>query len=500
MNSNETIPGESAGIIFIVDDSSSNRQTLTSLIKYHTNYSVIAAKDALTAMDSVFKETSTLPDLFLLDILMPGVNGYEMARELKNNPRTTDIPIIFITSLSEESDLIEGFKAGAADYVVKPFSAAEVISRINVHIRVRKLQKELKQKNKEIESKNKYLNTVIESLAYPFFVINVEDCMIELANTAANMLYPFNEPMPCYEYFYRLKEPCTPDVIACPMCEMKKTGQPVTIQKKIDEDDGREHIFDIYNYPMSNETGKLTHMISYYVDITDKKKAEEELRQFVYVASHDLKEPLRMINSYLQLLEKRYGAKLDQDAQDFIRFALDGGHRMQELMDDLLELSRVHTRSKPFETIDMNESVLLALSNLKVALEESDAQVDYAELPQITGDLTQMVQLFQNLIGNGVKYRNNEIKPEIVIGFTEKSEFYHFFVQDNGIGMEETDYKRIFQPFTRLHTRDEYPGTGIGLAICKEIVQRHLGSIWVESVPEKGSTFRFSIPKPQKKS
>ena len=241
-------------------------------------------------------------------------------------------------------------------------------------------------------------------------------------------------------------------------------------------------------------------------DITEKKRAEErlkrilelersntELEQFAYVASHDLQEPLRMVTSYVKLLERRYKGRLDKDADEFIGFAADGAARMRTLINDLLSYSRLSTRAQPFEKVDCNAALAAALGNLRLAIEESRADVAFEALPEVMADAVQLVQLFQNLVSNAVKFRREEI-PRVRISAGRKDGDWLFAVADNGIGIEPEYKERIFLIFQRLHGRGEYSGTGIGLAICRRIVERHGGRIWVESVPGQGSTFFFTIP------
>lgn len=241
-------------------------------------------------------------------------------------------------------------------------------------------------------------------------------------------------------------------------------------------------------------------------DISDRKQAEEEIRkqsqelirsnadleQFAYVASHDLQEPLRMVTSYLQLLERRYKDKLDANANEFIAYAVDGASRMQTLINDLLTFSRLGTRSQPFRIVNTSAILSDVLVNLKIAIEESGTVVTYDALPNLTGDPSQLSQLFQNLIGNAIKFRG-EIQPQIHIGVEFKDGQWLFLVRDNGIGIDPQYRDRIFLIFQRLHNRTKYSGTGIGLAICKKIVERHGGCLWVEPSPVQGSTFYFTI-------
>ena len=224
------------------------------------------------------------------------------------------------------------------------------------------------------------------------------------------------------------------------------------------------------------------------------EKSNEELKQFAYVASHDLQEPLRKVNSFCQLLSDEYSDQLDDDAKSYIRYAVDGATRMRNLVADLLEYSRVETQGKPLVPVDAGDACSEAIEILRFAIEENYAKITVEPLPTIQADRLQLIRLFQNLIGNAIKYRGESL-PEIQIRVEEQSHDWVISIQDNGIGMESQYYERIFVMFQRLHARDEYSGTGIGLAICKRIVDRLNGRLWVESDPGIGSTFFLSVPK-----
>ena len=259
------------------------------------------------------------------------------------------------------------------------------------------------------------------------------------------------------------------------------------------------------------EVEGVPRLIGVGMDITSRKSAEEELaaksdalersnkelEQFAYVASHDLQEPLRMITSYLQLLVRRYREKLDGDALEFIDFAVDGSTRMKQLINDLLVYSRVNTVTKEFAPTDMEEVLQSAVKNLHLVIEENQAKITHDPLPTVMADDVQMVSLFQNLIGNAIKYHGQEV-PRIHIGVTNIRREWQFSFKDNGIGIDPQYFERVFVIFQRLHNRDTYSGTGIGLAVSKRIVERHNGRIWVESLPGQGSTFYFTLPKNRK--
>jgi len=236
----------------------------------------------------------------------------------------------------------------------------------------------------------------------------------------------------------------------------------------------------------------------------DLERSNQELEQFAYVASHDLQEPLRMVAAYVQLLAKDYGGQLSAEADEYIDFAVDGAKRMQRLIDDLLAYSRVGTRGQAFRPVNCEEVLGEVLSSLRLAVEESGATITAGPLPVVCGDRGQIYQLLQNLLANAIKFRaavppiihvSAALRPvERTQGGSGDGSHWLFAVRDNGIGIEPQYNKRIFVIFQRLHSRTRYSGTGIGLAICKKIVERHGGQIWVESVPGYGSTFYFTLP------
>jgi PAS domain S-box-containing protein len=258
---------------------------------------------------------------------------------------------------------------------------------------------------------------------------------------------------------------------------------------------------------LRDSAGQPTRTMATIEDITERKRAEEKLRltlaelersnkeleQFAYAASHDLQEPLRMVSSYTQLLARRYQDRLDADANEFIAFAVDGANRMRGLINDLLAYSRVGTRAREFELTDCAAVLDQALANLKAAIQESGAVVTHDPMPAVMADGSQMVQLFQNLIGNAIKF-HGRTPPRVHLSTVQTGNEWVFCIRDEGIGIDPQDAERIFNVFERLHAREEYPGTGIGLAICKKIVERHAGRIWVESQLAKGSAFQFTIP------
>jgi signal transduction histidine kinase len=373
----------SGGTILIVDDMPANLEVVTSHLERQGYRAVVA----LSGDEGIERAEYVQPDLILLDIMMPGIDGFEICRRLKAGDRTRAIPVIFMTALSDTTDKLAGFAAGAVDYVTKPLNGAEVLARIESHLALYALRRQLAEQNAQLQQE---------------IAVRAEaEAALQRSNT--------------------------------------------------------------------------------------------EFEQLAYVASHDMQEPLRKIASYLQLLSQRYQGQLDADADEFIGYAVDGAKRMQALINDLLAFSRVGTKAKPFAPADCGLIVKTALADLQFAIEDAGARVDVGDLPMVLGDATQLSQLFRNLISNAIKFRRDE--PPVVRVTSERAEaFWRFTVGDNGIGIAAEYFERIFVIFQRLHGRSQYAGTGIGLAICKKIVERHGGQIEVRSVEGEGSEFAFTLP------
>ncbi|MCD4845000.1 MAG: PAS domain S-box protein [Methanosarcinales archaeon] len=356
------------------------------------------------------------------------------------------------------------------------------------------------------ESEDRF-RTIFDSINDAVFIHDIETGAILNVNKTT-----------CDMYGYTREELCKLDVQTISIGEapytledaiewMKKTtaGEPQVFEWMGKHKSGR--LFWVEVSMRSAVVGGCERLLVVVRDITQRKAAEEELlkratalersnkelEQFAYVASHDLQEPLRMVSSYVQLLARRYKGKLDHDADDFIGYAVDGANRMQTLIDDLLIFSRVGTQGKSFEPTNCETVLEQVLINLKMAIGDSYAMITHDPLPTIMADGSQLTQLLQNLISNAIKFQGDET-PRIHISAEQKDDEWEFSVADNGIGIKPEFFDRIFVIFQRLHSREEYSGTGIGLAVCKKIVERHGGRIWVESVPGKGTTFFFTIP------
>ena len=422
---NAEYPTKTYGEILVVDDRLLNSTLLFNILT-DKGYEVRQAMDGPEAIKAVF---DAHPDIILLDIVMPGMDGYEVCEHLKQFEDTAKIPIIFLSALDSEFDKVKAFEVGGVDYITKPFKVKEVLARVEHQLMLQTQRHIIASQNLQLTEKNEQLQ--------------------ELNN-------------------------------------------------------------------------KLV-------------ESNRELEEFAYIVSHDLQSPLHTTMGFARLLGKKYENILDGKAKLYIDRILEGGNRMNHLIDDLLEYSRVQTRTRAFEPINLNSILEEVLSSLEWAIQKKEAEIICDRpLPEVMGDSTQLQQLFQNLIGNAIKFQPQNRHPKINIILNkctnsrehitaltedfsgedspETSESQEFVraierptesqppsewligIQDNGIGIPTNEFKHIFQICQRLHTDKEYPGTGIGLTICKKIVERHGGKIWLQSKVDVGTTFYFTFP------
>ncbi len=352
---------------------------------------------------------------------------------------------------------------------------------------------EQKKTQNEIYKQTKFLQTVYKNIDAVLFSFDKNGIISFIEGNLVNKLMPNHGNITGQKFTEVFSDK---DIFSA--YENSLSGEDQVIH----ETKFKDTYIDIFLHPSFNSKKEVTAVYGIAVDITqlhyaisELKRSNMDLEQFAYVASHDLQEPLRMVSNFTQLLEKKYADKLDENANKYIFYAVDGAKRMQTLINDLLSYSRINTHAKKHEEVDMNEIVKKAKYNLTTAINECHAKVLSDDLPIINAEPTQMLQIMQNLIGNALKFKKDNESPVIKVSYKENSTHYEFCISDNGIGIDKKYHERIFIIFQRLHSRTEYSGTGIGLAICKRIAEKHGGKIWFESTQEEGSNFFFTIAK-----
>ena len=442
------------------------------------------------------------PDVVLADYSLPQWSGMEALAVLAQEGLS--VPAILVSGMLGEETAVECIKQGATDYVLK-----RALARLPVAIR-RALEERQAQERRELAEQ--LFRRAVEASPSGILMVD-EEGRILLANAESDRLFGYGtgelagQPVDALvpERFREGHPGQRAGYHASPSKRSMGRGRELYGMRK----DGSEFPCEIGLNPVQTSTGVQT--LIAVVDITERKQAEqeaeeftrelkrsnEELEQFAYIASHDLQEPLRMVASYTELLGERYRGRLDEKADKYIAYAVDGAHRMQRLIQDLLAYARVSSQAKPLQPTDAGAVLAEVLIQLRPTIEKNRARIISDKLPVVSADEGQLGQVLQNLIGNAVKFHDGK-PPQIEVRAKRVGKMVQFSVADNGIGIAKENGGRIFQMFQRLHTREEYDGTGIGLTIAKRIVERHGGKIWFDSVPGTGTTFRFTMPSAEK--
>jgi PAS domain S-box-containing protein len=496
-------------------------------------------------------------DLLLCDLHLPGANGFDICRQVKAQASSAKLPVVLLTRWADPLNILRGMEAGADGFISKGQRRAEIVHRVRRVIeRSRQAQHSDTGKTRvvfldtefELSARREqllevllagfedtvYLNGKFEEemtkrlaaqaaerekdAQYRAIFESANDAIVTIdergiiisANPTTEEVFGYTLPEVIGHSVSRLIPSPHREQHDDYIAQYVATGvggdvigirREVTGQRK----DGTLASLDLSVSAIVLDDRRL--FTGILRDITSRKNAERmleqysqelkrsnaELEQYAYVVSHDLKEPLRMVTSFTNLLEEELRKGLSNDARRYMRFVSDGAGRMRTMIEDLLDYSRVGRGDMEMEATDLTEAVATALENLAISIQESGVEVQIGELPPVSGVPSLLLRLFQNLIGNAIKFRGDR-KPVIQIGAEQDGETWKLFVRDNGIGIESQHLERVFQVFQRLHRRDEYEGSGIGLAVCRKIVERHGGQLWVESVKDEGSTFWLTFP------
>jgi len=489
-----------AGRILLADDNADMRDYVRRLLG--ASYEIEAVGNGVEALKSARENP---PDLVLTDVMMPELDGFGLLHELRAGETTRTIPVILLSARAGEDARIEGLAAGADDYIVKPFTARELLARVSAHLSINRLRIEAADRERalrgEAETAREHVTVILESISDAFLAFDQQWSFTYVNAEAERTTGKTREELIGRDFW---------DVFP----ETRGTNLETQFRRAMADRVAIQfenyyrpwqRWFEIRVYPAKD------HGVSvFYQDITKRKEIEEAMRrsnealqaantdleQFAYSASHDLREPLRAIRIYCQLLKQTYAGQLDSKADEMIEFCVDGAQRMNVLIDDLLDFINVSSKlTVQPEAVSLESALAGALLNLDAAIAETGAAVSHDPMPAVRVAPVHAEQLFQNLIGNALKY-HSDAPPVIHIGARRENAGWIFSVQDNGIGIAPEHRETVFELCKRLHADSEYPGTGVGLAICKKLVERYGGRIWVESEFGKGATFFFSIPEP----
>ncbi|MDA8164506.1 MAG: response regulator [Desulfobacteraceae bacterium] len=487
MQSDRNRPERKRLEILIVEDSATQAERLDYTLT-HRDFATLRAKNGREALEMLDEHR---PDIVISDIMMPEMDGFTLCRRIKESEKTGGLPVILLTALSDPEDVLKGLESGADGFVTKPYDETYLLERVR---RVLALPPAPPAEAAELDFNGRTYRIaagrrrILDLLISTYETAVAKNRQLEAARRELETLNR------------RLEE--------------KVRERTRSLEKEIEERKRAEAAVRTLNTELEDKVRERTGQLETANQklrqslaerqradaererlLADLARSNQELEQFAYIASHDLQTPLRAVSGFLDLLSRRYHGRLGREADEFIAYAVDGARRMHQLIEDILAYSRVGTRGTPFAPVDCGKALARALANLRPEIGESGGEIEKGELPTVSGDESQLVQLFQNLVGNALKYRKESEPPRIRVTAIPGPEEFLFAVEDNGIGLEPRFAERIFQIFQRLHTSGEYSGTGIGLAICKKIVERHGGRIWVESEPGQGATFRFTLPR-----
>jgi len=502
--------------ILLVDDTPENLVSLEATLN-GLGQELVLANSGREALRHVLNDDFAA---ILLDVRMPDMDGFETAELIRSRPRSREVPILFLTGYRNEEHLFRGYDLGAVDFLFKPIVPEVLRSKVAVFVELSRGNARLKEQARVLQKAEQRVRSLLEAAPDAMVMCHL-DGEVVMVNSRTELLFNCGRDKLMSKNFrtlvpgWRFRLPDAWEDDSDPPA-VEPAQQRVEL---LAFPEGRPPFpVEITFSPLHTEEGVV--VTSAIRDISERKRTEEqirqlnasleervlertealmrsneELQQFAYVASHDLQEPLRTVSVYAQLLEARYKGQLQGDADQFISFIVQGAGRMQRLIHDLLDFSRVEARGADFFAQISCDTVLDdAIRNLKSSIEDSGAIVTREGLPVVSGDAIQLTRLFQNLLANSIKYRGEEV-PRIHVAAVGGGGEWRFSVTDNGIGIEPQYAEKVFGIFKCLQPRDKRSGNGMGLAICRKIVSRHEGRIWVESELGKGAAFYFTLPR-----
>ncbi len=524
-------PVTARGRVLVADDNADLREYIRRLLEPHHDVQVVP--DGAAALEAA---RASRPDLVITDVMMPHLDGFGLLRTLREAAETREVPIIMLSARADEEARVHGLETGADDYLVKPFSARELLAKVNAQLALSSLRRaalereqaystELEQRvearTEELrasllasERQTAELNAILASLPDAVFVGDMTG--FKRVNQPALDLLGFDDlaeldrSVPAIDAQLVLRDPETGERLPSEEGPFVKAARGQANQVDVvmrHVKTGEDRVVRVAAAPI-HQGDRVVGAVSVVSDVTERAqlyatlrqanmeltRSNTELERFAYIASHDLQEPIRTVTSFAGLVSRRYASRLDERGQGYLRTIELGAERLKTLVDDLLVFSRLNADPTPFRSVRMDEPLNEALSRLGAALQGAAAQVDVGPLPVVHGDAPRLAQLLQNLLGNAVKFRRDDVPVAIQVSAEQEGRLWHFRVTDNGIGIDQQFHERIFEMFQRLHGRQQYEGSGLGLAIGQKIVVQHGGRLWVESRPGTGSTFHFTLP------
>jgi PAS domain S-box-containing protein len=450
----------------------------------------------------------------LLDYSLPAMNGIEVLKNIRNlHPF---LPVILLTGQGNEAIAVEAIKEGAYDYLVKSQVSSEKLNNIiKVAItqsilkrNIADIKYQMQQKTLELALSEERYELAVQGMSAGLWDWNVETNELYWSKQFRDIVGVSSEKFrPHYDEFVNRLHPDDRDATITALNNHINDRTIYNVEYRLRCEDGNYVWLQACGQAKWNEDGIPVRMVGSVNNISERKKLEieredliekltesnSELERFAYICSHDLQEPLRMISSFTQLLEKHSGGEMDDRSTHYMQYIKDGAAQARRLINDVLNYARVDHESEMLADVDCETILKNVLHDLSPRIEETGAKITSGRLPTVHLQATHLRQLLQNLIGNALKFCTTA--PQIDINVKDDGEFYCFSVRDNGIGIAHEHMQKIFAIFQRLHSREHYPGTGIGLALCKKLVQKYGGEIWVESEPGKGSCFYFTLPK-----
>jgi signal transduction histidine kinase/CheY-like chemotaxis protein len=474
------------------------REYVERLLRYR--YHLVTVSNGEEALRAALANP---PDLILSDVMMPVLDGFGLLRELRDHHETSTIPVVLVSARAGEESRVEGLDAGADDYLIKPFTARELLARVGAHLAMSRRRQAAERALQESQAT---LQSFYDSSPLMMGVVELDgEAILPLYSNLATEKF-FDVPPGTFAGTGSIQRPA--DALwAEKYRESRLAGKPVHFEYEHPRPSGNVWLSSTVSY-LGQSAGGRPKFCYVTEDVTDRKKREallrrsndelrranSDLEQFAYSASHDLQEPLRQVAIYSQLLAREYSEKLGEDATQYLNYCIEGAQRMERLVSDLLAYSQATKGTgSPIQFVDMNEALEAAEKNLTATMRETGAEITAEHLPMVYGDRVPLMHVFQNLISNALKYRS-AAPPRVKVWAEPDAGYWRFAVQDNGIGIAKQFHEQIFGIFKRLHDRRDYPGTGIGLAICQKVIERYGGKIWVESELGKGTTFFFTLP------